>query len=84
MNIEEKIGDEVMDGEFVESLQHNISKYIKELIIAGKDDSIIKAMVIAQMLAIGFITDNPDTLDDEIASIRKKMETGKGQNKKGK
>jgi hypothetical protein len=61
------------DTDPMESIMSNIPKYIEKLIIAGDKDSIVKAKVISELMILGLVLSDPNELDNEIASIRKKL-----------
>ena len=58
----------------METIQNNIPIYIKNQIMEGDKNSIIKAKVLAQLAILGLSLSDPDELDAEITLIRKNME----------
>jgi hypothetical protein len=65
------------DEDPMETIKNNIPKYIKELIIAGDRDSIIKSKVIAQLAILGLSLSDSNVLNEEISSIRRNLKIGK-------
>jgi len=64
---------------FLEEAKKDMENYartiIKALIMAGDKDSLIKAKVAAQLMALGFSVDDMDDLEAEIVLIRENIET---------
>jgi ribosomal protein S27AE len=73
-NNEAKFMDDLYENaDPIETLTNNIPKYIEQLILEGDEDAVIKSKVIAELLIVGLNLSDPNALDDEIASIRKKL-----------
>jgi hypothetical protein len=75
--MEAKFHDELLEDEppspTIETINDNIPRYIKRLIIDGDEDSIIKSKVMAELMLLGLDFSDPSELDTEIASIRESL-----------